>query len=51
MLQLDRPKSRTLRAIGHRASGVLSTVIALAASLLPKKKAFHDADPACAAAE
>ena len=51
MLQLERPKSRTDRAIGHSASGVLSTVIELAASLEPKKNAFHDSEPACAAAE
>ena len=51
MLQLDRPKSRTDRAIGHSASGVLSTVIELAASLEPKKNAFHDSEPACTAAE
>ena len=51
MLQLDRPKSRTESAIGHRDSGVLSTVIELAASLEPKKNAFHDSEPACTAAE
>ena len=32
-------------------SGGLSTVIELAASEEPKKNAFHDSDPACAAAE
>ena len=51
MLQLERPKTRTERAIGHRDSGVLSTVIELAASLEPKKNAFHDSEPACTAAE
>ncbi len=51
MLQLDRPKSRTESAIGQSASGVLSTVIELAASLDPKKNAFHDSEPACTAAE
>ena len=47
----DRPNSRTDSAIGHRLSGVLSTVIALAASNEPKKNAFQDSEPACAAAE
>ena len=51
MLQLERPKSRTESAIGHSESGVLSTVIELAASLEPKKNAFHDSEPACTAAE
>ena len=51
MLQLESPKSRTDRAIGHNDSGVLSTVIELAASLEPKKNAFHDSEPAWAAAE
>ena len=51
MLQLERPKIRTDRAIGHRESGVLSTVIEFAASLEPKKKAFHDSEPAWTAAE
>ncbi len=51
MLQLESPKSRTDSAIGHRASGVLSTVIELAASLDPKKNAFHDSEPAWTAAE
>ena len=51
MLQLESPKTRTESSIGHSASGVLSTVIAFAASELPKKNAFHDSDPACTAAE
>ncbi len=51
MLQLESPKIRTDRAIGHSASGVLSTVIEFAESLEPKKNAFHDSEPACAAAE
>lgn len=46
----DRPNSRTESAIGQRLSGVLSTVIAFAASNEPKKNAFHDSDPAWAAA-
>ena len=51
MLQLDSPKSRTERAIGHSESGVLSTVMEFAASLEPKKNAVHDSEPACTAAE
>ena len=51
MLQPDRPKSRTESAIGQSARGVLSTVIALAASEEPKKNACHDSEPVCAAAE
>ena len=51
MLQDESPKSRTESAIGHRASGGLSTVIEPAASEAPKKNAFHDSEPACAAAE
>jgi hypothetical protein len=47
----DSPNSRTERAIGQRLSGVLSTVIALAASKEPKKNAFHDTEPAWTAAE
>jgi hypothetical protein len=50
MVQDDRPKPRTLRAMGHRASGGLSTVMALAGSREPKSIAFHDSAPACAAA-
>ena len=48
--QEDSPNTRTERPIGHSASGVLSTVIEFAASEEPKKNAFHDSDPACAAA-
>ena len=51
MLQEESPKTRTESPIGQRASGVLSTVIELAASDEPKKNAFHDSEPACAAAE
>jgi hypothetical protein len=50
MLHAERPNTRTDRAIGHRAIGVLSTVIELAASEEPKKNAFHDSEPACTAA-
>ena len=50
MLHDESPRIRTESAIGHSESGVLSTVMALAASDDPKKKAFHDSDPACAAA-
>src|SRR5689334_24878240 len=46
----ERPKIRIDRAIGHSESGVLSTVIELAASEEPKKNAFHDSEPAWAAA-
>ena len=49
-LQDDSPKIRTDSAISHSESGVLSTVMAFAASEEPKKKAFHDSEPACAAA-
>ena len=41
MLQLDSPKSRTESAMTHSAAGVLSTVIALAASDEPKNHAFQ----------
>ena len=51
MLQDESPKIRTESPIGHSASGVLSTVMLLAASEEPKKNAFHDSDPAWAAAE
>ena len=51
MLHEERPNTRTDRAISHSAIGGLSTVIEPAASEAPKKKAFHEADPACAAAE
>jgi hypothetical protein len=36
--------------MAHSEAGVLSTVIELAASLLPKKNAFQLADPAWTAA-
>ncbi len=51
MLHDDSPKIRTDSAIGHSESGGLSTVIDPAASLAPKKNAFHDSDPAWTAAE
>ena len=51
MLHDESPKTRTDRAIAHSAIGGLSTVIELAASEEPKKNAFHDSDPAWAAAE
>ena len=51
MLHDDSPKSLTDSAIGHRDSGVLSTVMLLAASEEPKKNAFQDSEPAWAAAE
>ncbi len=49
--QDESPKIRTARAIGHRAAGGLSTVIALPASREPKNRAFQDWLPACTAAE
>jgi len=49
-LHEDRPKTRMDSAIGQSASGVLSTVIALAASEEPKKNACQDSEPAWAAA-
>jgi len=48
--QDDRPNTFTDSAIGHNESGVLSTVIEFEASEEPKKNAFHDSDPAWAAA-
>jgi hypothetical protein len=36
--------------MAHSDAGGLSTVMALAASEEPKKNAFQDCDPACAAA-
>ena len=51
MLHDDSPKTFTDSAIGHSDSGVLSTVIELAASEEPKKNAFQDSEPAWAAAE
>lgn len=47
----ERPRIRTDTLMNHSAAGVLSTVIAFAASDEPKKNAFQDTDPACAAAE
>lgn len=47
MLHDDSPKSRIDSAMTHSEAGVLSTVIELAASEDPKKKAFHDSEPAC----
>jgi hypothetical protein len=46
MLHEESPNRRTERAIGHSASGALSTVMAFAASEEPKKNAFHDSEPA-----
>ena len=46
----ESPNKRADNAIGHNPSGGLSTVIALPASREPKKNAFHDWAPACAAA-
>ena len=51
MLHDDSPKMRTDSDIGHSDIGVLSTVIEFDASDEPKKNAFHDAEPACTAAE
>ena len=51
MLHDDSPKRRTDSDIGHNDIGVLSTVIEFDASEEPKKNAFHDAEPACTAAE
>ena len=45
------PNSRADSEITHTAAGVLSTVIAFAASLEPKNNAFQLCAPACAAAE
>src|SRR5690242_3638492 len=45
------PKSRTDMSMTHRAAGVLSTVMALAASLEPNSIAVQLSAPACAAAE
>ncbi|GGL05119.1 hypothetical protein GCM10011588_19560 [Nocardia jinanensis] len=50
MLQLFIPKIRTDSSIGHSDAGVLSTVMAFAASSEPKKNAFHDVEPASIAA-
>ena len=51
MLQLLSPKIRTESPVTHRAAGVLSTVMAFAASDEPKNHAFQLCPPACAAAE
>jgi hypothetical protein len=51
MLQLFSRKTRTDRPVIHRAAGVLSTVIELAASDEPKNHAVQLSPPACAAAE
>ena len=45
------PNSRTEMSITHSAAGVLSTVIALAASLDPNSIAVQLLAPACTAAE
>jgi hypothetical protein len=50
MLQELSPNSRTDNAMTHSDAGGLSTVIELAASDEPKKKASQDREPACAAA-
>ncbi|CAM3126305.1 hypothetical protein RHDE110596_17940 [Prescottella defluvii] len=50
MLHAFSPNARTDNAISHSDAGGLSTVIELAASDEPKKNAFHDTEPACAAA-
>jgi hypothetical protein len=50
-LQLLSPKMRTDSPVIHRAAGVLSTVIASAASEDPKNHAFQLSPPAWAAAE
>jgi hypothetical protein len=51
MLQLLSPKIRTDRPVIHSAAGVLSTVIAFAASDDPKNHAVQLSPPAWAAAE
>ncbi len=48
--QLLSPNSRIDRPITHIAAGGLSTVIALPASSDANSHAFHDCEPACAAA-
>ena len=50
MLSEESPNTRTENAMGQSANGGLSTVIAFCASRDPKKNAFHDSDPAWAAA-
>ena len=51
MLNGLSPKILIDSAMNHRLIGGLSTVIELAASEEPKKKAFQLTEPACAAAE
>ena len=51
MLHELSPNSRTDKAMIHSDAGGLSTVIELAASEEPKKKAFQFREPACTAAE
>src|SRR5664280_2420231 len=51
MLHEESPKIRTDSAISHNEPGALSTVIELAESREPDKKAFHETEPACTAAE
>ena len=51
MLHALTPNTRADRLITHSAAGVLSTVIAFAASLEPKNSAFQLSEPAWAAAE
>ena len=51
MLHEFTPKMRAEISITHSDAGGLSTVIALAASKDPKKKAFQLSVPACTAAE
>ena len=51
MLHELRPKARTDNAMGHRDIGGLSTVMEFAASDDPNRNAFHDCEPAWAAAE
>ena len=51
MLHGFSPNSRTDTSMIHSAAGVLSTVMALAASLDPNSIAVQSPAPACAAAE
>src|SRR5579875_3237821 len=46
----EKPKIRPLSSIGHSEAGGLSTVMLLAESSEPKKKAFQLFVPACTAA-
>lgn len=50
MLHEFSPNSRMASIAGQSDSGGLSTVMELAASDEPNTKAFHDCEPACAAA-